>query len=122
MRHSVETRLPFLDYRVVELAVSLPAQYKIHDGWTKYALRKAMDGQLPAEIVWRKDKMGFEAPERTWLASVRDRMKREIAGSAILGQITRRDALLQRFEDLPLRRQWAYFMVAAWERRLGVSW
>jgi asparagine synthase (glutamine-hydrolysing) len=122
MRHSVETRLPFLDYRVVELAVSLPAQHKIHDGWTKYALRKAMDGQLPAEIVWRKDKMGFEAPERTWLASVRDRMKCEIAGSAILGQITRRDLLLQRFENLPLRRQWAYFMVAAWERRLGVSW
>lgn len=122
MRHSVETRLPFLDYRIVELSVSLPPQYKIHSGWSKYALRKAMDGQLPSEIAWRKDKMGFEAPERTWLASAREAMKREIAGSEILASIAQRDRLLREFDSLPLRRQWAYYMVAAWERRLGVTW
>lgn len=122
MRHSVETRLPFLDYRIVELSVSLPPQYKIHSGWSKYALRKAMDGQLPSEIAWRKDKMGFEAPERTWLASAREPMKRAIAGSEILASIAQRDRLLREFDRLPLRRQWAYYMVAAWERRLGVSW
>jgi asparagine synthase (glutamine-hydrolysing) len=122
MRHSVETRLPFLDYRIVELSVSLPAQYKIHAGWTKYALRKAMEGQLPDEIVWRKDKMGFEAPERSWLASARAPMKQAIADSQILGQIAQRDRMLREFETLPLRRQWAYFMIAAWERRLGVEW
>ena len=122
MRHSVETRLPFLDYRVVELSISLRPELKIHDGWTKYVLRRAMDGQLPPAITWRRDKMGFEAPERTWLASARETMKREIAGSAILGQIAERDRLLKDFDALPLRRQWAYYMTAAWERRMGVAW
>jgi asparagine synthase (glutamine-hydrolysing) len=122
MRHSVETRLPFLDYRIVELSVSLPAEYKIRSGWTKYALRRAMEGQLPSEIVWRKDKMGFEAPERSWLASARAPMKQAIADSHILGRIAQRPRLLREFDTLPLRRQWAYFMVAAWERRLGVQW
>jgi asparagine synthase (glutamine-hydrolysing) len=81
-----------------------------------------MDGELPPAITWRRDKMGFEAPERSWLASAREAMKREIAGSAILGQIAERDRLLKDFDRLPLRRQWAYYMTAAWERRMGVTW
>lgn len=121
MRHSIETRLPFLDYRLVELAVSMPVHYKIHDGWTKYALRRAMRGVLPDAIAWRRDKMGFEAPERTWIGSATSQMKREIAGSGLLAELTNRDRLLAQFETLPLRRKWAYFMIAAWERRQRIA-
>jgi asparagine synthase (glutamine-hydrolysing) len=120
MRHSIETRLPFLDYRLVELSISLPVQYKIHDGWTKYVLRRAMDGTLPESIAWRRDKMGFEAPERTWIGSATAYMKREIAGSRLLDEITDKPRLLDQFDSLPLRRKWAYFMTAAWERRQKV--
>jgi len=122
MRHSIETRLPFLDYRVVEFGVSVAGAHKIKDGWTKYILRKAMDHDLPPAVTWRKDKMGFEAPERTWLASAIDLMKRAVAESEILGEIAQRERLLERFDRLPLQRRWSYFMIAAWERRFGVVW
>jgi len=67
MAFSVETRIPFVDYRLVEFAFSLPACYKIHDGWTKYLLRVGTEGMLPEKVRWRKDKMGFPTPETTWM-------------------------------------------------------
>lgn len=121
MRHSVESRLPFLDYRLVEFCISIPIQHKIHDGWTKFILRKAISDIVPDAVAWRRDKIGFEAPERTWIAGAREQMKREIAGSNILGEITERTRLLGKFDTLPLRRQWAYFIIAAWERRMGLA-
>lgn len=70
MAHSIETRLPFLDYRAVEAAVSMNCDYKINRGWTKYPLRKIGTDHkvLPAEIAWRKNKIGFEAPSKVWLS------------------------------------------------------
>jgi asparagine synthase (glutamine-hydrolysing) len=66
MAYSIESRLPFMDYRVIEFLASVPACYKIHNGWTKYLARLAFDGKLPDEIVWRRDKMGWPIPEKTW--------------------------------------------------------
>jgi asparagine synthase (glutamine-hydrolysing) len=66
MAHSVESRLPFLDHRLVEFLARVPAVYKIHGGWTKYIMRIAMDGQLPDSITWRKDKMGWPDPVDYW--------------------------------------------------------
>ena len=62
MGHSIEARVPFTDYRLVDYVFSLPAAYKIHNGWTKWLLRLAVKDLLPPEIVWRKDKVGFVAP------------------------------------------------------------
>jgi asparagine synthase (glutamine-hydrolysing) len=62
MAHSIEARVPFLDYRLVDYVFSIPAVYKIHDGWTKWLLRLAVSDLLPAEIVWRKEKFGFATP------------------------------------------------------------
>ena len=58
----IEARSPFLDYRVMELAFHLPVTYLIRDGWRKWILRKAMEDLLPADVVWRKRKMGFPFP------------------------------------------------------------
>ena len=69
MAHSIEVRLPFLNHNLVEFAHSLPAEFLIHDGWTKYILRKSMESYLPKEITWRKDKLGFQAPQIDWLKS-----------------------------------------------------
>jgi asparagine synthase (glutamine-hydrolysing) len=66
MAHSIELRAPFLDHRLVDLAVSMPTDLKIRDGWTKYVLRMAMH-ELPPEIRWRRDKQGFLTPEEHWL-------------------------------------------------------
>ena len=46
MLYSIESRLPYLDYRLVEFLAKVPACYKIHDGWTKYLSRLAFDGKL----------------------------------------------------------------------------
>jgi len=67
MAWSREIRLPFLDPNLIEMLISAPASYKLNKGWTKYALRCAMQPALPAEIAWRKDKQGFANPEGEWL-------------------------------------------------------
>jgi asparagine synthase (glutamine-hydrolysing) len=58
----VEVRAPFLDYRVVDFAFTLPTSYLVRDGWHKWLLRKAMADVLPADVVWRKRKLGFPFP------------------------------------------------------------
>ncbi len=67
MAHGVEVRLPFLSHQLVEFVFSVPANFKIHKGWTKWLLRKAMAKKLPPEIVWRKDKVGYEPPQKEWM-------------------------------------------------------
>lgn len=66
MAHSVESRLPFMDYRLVEFMASIPAVYKLHNGWTKTIARIAMKDKLPSNITWRKDKMGWPDPMEYW--------------------------------------------------------
>lgn len=67
MAHSREVRLPFLSHELVEFLFSLPATLKIHDGWTKYIQRKTFEPLLPSEITWRKDKIGYEPPQKKWM-------------------------------------------------------
>ena len=67
MAHGREVRLPFLNHQLVEFVFSLPAHFKIRDGWTKWLLRKTMEKRLPAEITWRRDKTGFEPPQQQWM-------------------------------------------------------
>jgi asparagine synthase (glutamine-hydrolysing) len=66
MAFSVEARLPFLDYRLVEYLFNLPSEQKINKGVTKVVLRQALKGILPEEVRNRHDKMGFVTPEDVW--------------------------------------------------------
>jgi asparagine synthase (glutamine-hydrolysing) len=66
MAHSVESRLPFLDYQLVEFAVNCPPSFKVRNGWSKWMLRDAMKGTLPEQIRLRKTKRGFDAPVAQW--------------------------------------------------------
>ena len=67
MWNSVENRFPMMDYRLVEFWMKMPAYYKIINGYTKYVARLAMDKRLPDEVVWRRDKMGWEMPQKEWI-------------------------------------------------------
>lgn len=68
MAHSIESRVPFLDYRLVEFVFSLPSEYKIKGHLGKFIHREALKKIVPAEIMDRKDKVGFLAPgENYWL-------------------------------------------------------
>ncbi len=67
MAHATEVRLPFLNHELVQFLFSLPPSFKIREGWTKWILRKTVEGKLPASITWRKDKTGFEPPQEAWM-------------------------------------------------------
>ncbi|MEQ1747769.1 MAG: asparagine synthase-related protein, partial [Saprospiraceae bacterium] len=66
MWFSLEARVPFLDYRLVERTLALPDDMIIRKGMTKNILREAMKGTLPEAIRMRRDKVGFETPEAEW--------------------------------------------------------
>jgi asparagine synthase (glutamine-hydrolysing) len=70
MMASIETRLPFLDYRLVKYVLSLPSTYKIYDGINKRILRDNVKEYVPERIVNRKDKMGFVSPQEEWQKNV----------------------------------------------------
>ncbi len=67
MAHGREVRLPFLSHELVEFIFSLPANFKIRKGWTKWLLRETMKNKLPESITWRRDKVGFEPPQKNWM-------------------------------------------------------
>ena len=67
MCHSVESRLPFLDHRLVEFSYALPDSFKISKGMSKIILREALKNILPGKIRERKTKLGFPAPELKWM-------------------------------------------------------
>ena len=67
MAHGVESRVPFLDHPLVELAATMPSNIKFKDGTMKHALKSAMGSALPESIVRRVDKMGFPVPLQEWV-------------------------------------------------------
>lgn len=83
MAHGVESRAPFLDYRLVELLLRLPAEYKLSEGVTKRVFRRAMSGILPDAIRDRRDKMGFVTPESAWITREAPEMFRAAARRAV---------------------------------------
>lgn len=66
MSQSIESRSPWLDYRLVEFCFSLPNKFKIREGLGKWILRECMKGILPESVRTRKDKAGFIAPADVW--------------------------------------------------------
>jgi asparagine synthase (glutamine-hydrolysing) len=66
MAHSLELRAPFLDYRVVELAATWPAEWKINEGATKIVLKETFGDDLPPAVL-KQRKWGFSLPIEHWL-------------------------------------------------------
>ncbi len=69
MANGREIRLPFLSHELVAFLFSLPGHFKIRNGWTKWLLRETLRNKLPESIIWRKDKIGFEPPQKSWMES-----------------------------------------------------
>lgn len=116
MHFSIETRLPFLDYNVVETALSIRNEYKIRHGYTKYILRKSMESLLPADIAWRKNKIGFEAPSEIWMRDTPD-IDQKIRNSSLIKEISKSNIEYRR--DLNLT--WRLFNIAKWEELFNVT-
>lgn len=72
MSYGVESRLPFLDYRLVEYCLNMDSKLKFNKGITKKVLREAMRGIVPEAIINRNDKMGFVTPQYSWMNKNRE--------------------------------------------------
>ena len=68
MAHSVECRVPFLDYRLVSLVFRSPMRWKMRGPWNKYLLREAMRQRIPESVRTRVDKWGFPVPQGKWIS------------------------------------------------------
>jgi asparagine synthase (glutamine-hydrolysing) len=123
MAFSVEARTPYLDYRLVERALTLPAHDLIRDGWTKALLREAMAGVIPESVRLRRDKLGFATPEARWLREIAGPVRDWLGpGSRLAGRLDA--AALRRWladGDLGLSRRpglWRLVSLELWLRGL----
>jgi asparagine synthase (glutamine-hydrolysing) len=86
MSHSLEARMPFLDYRFVTYVFSLPSQDKVSNGLSKYIMRQALNNDIPSQILMRQDKVGFETPEARWFRGELLEWSRDIIHSNLMAQ------------------------------------
>jgi asparagine synthase (glutamine-hydrolysing) len=93
MAFSVEARTPFLDFRLVERALALPASQLVRDGWTKAILRDAMAGLLPESVRLRRDKIGFASPEARWLREIAPAVREWLGPGTRVAGLVRPEAL-----------------------------
>jgi asparagine synthase (glutamine-hydrolysing) len=85
MAVSLEARDPLLDHRLVQFGASLPSQLRLKGGEGKYLLKKALEGRLPDEILYRR-KMGFVTPVSAWFRGpLADEAAGIAQGSALAG-------------------------------------
>ncbi len=91
MGNSVESRLPFVDYRLAEMALALPVSVKLKDGYGKWIVRQAVDNIVPDIIRWTRYKRGFDVQQDTWIDNG--------LGDAIRSALKSRSSVISEFID-----------------------
>ncbi len=117
MAHSTEVRLPFLDHHLAQFIFNLPPHLKIHQGWTKWILRKLIEKTLPEDIVWRKDKIGFEPPQKVWMQTkpVQDHIimgKEKLKGAGILNSSALQKKIKPHSAYTAHSEEWKYWSIS----------
>lgn len=121
MAHSLEVRTPFLDYRLTELACSIPGSLKIRGTTLKYILRKVAEKYLPKEIIERP-KEGFVLPKNTWLREgmkplMMENLSKDRLRSQGLFDVQYVDSLISRFlrgDDTLTFKIWTLVVFQIW--------
>lgn len=99
MAHSVESRVPFLDPRLVEFGLTIPEKFLFRRGYTKFILRSALSSVLPKQVRTRVSKLGFPSPEQKWLS--------RLFGKEIVGVGS---------------QEWRKYVVFRWRNMLQKDW
>lgn len=127
MAHSVEARVPFLDYRVVETCLEMSDSSKVGGGISKRVLREAMNGIVPDFIIKRRDKMGFVTAEQLWMS--RDdpqQFRRELIDAIKSLPSILSPRLLNHFDEMVEGRRsfdfryWRAICASRWVKRFAV--
>lgn len=127
MAHSIESRAPFLDYRLVEFVYNLPSDYKINLGITKYVMREGMKNVIPEKVVHRMDKLGFATPEDVWVRNNAQDYRRMLEEACnVLKNIIAKNIVLDSYDqqismNKSLDRSfWCIICTAKWVTRFNV--
>ena len=125
MAHGLECRAPFLDHRFIEYAMSIPPHWKLRNNETKYLLKKAMEGHLPASVIRRK-KQGFGVPIERWVrGDLKDMIADLLLHGSNLEDYLRPEEIKKIFDDAMNNdssdwragfRLWILFMLELWMR------
>jgi asparagine synthase (glutamine-hydrolysing) len=124
MAFGIETRVPFLDYRLVELAVRLPDRLRVNRGLTKIVLRRAMADRVPQAILDRRDKIGFATPQGHWLDASRDHIAARLRHGQVVDRGWIAPAEIERLLEGRTRADrdgaqlWRAFILEEWLRTL----
>ncbi|HYD03359.1 MAG TPA: asparagine synthase (glutamine-hydrolyzing) [Alphaproteobacteria bacterium] len=125
MANCVESRVPFLDHRIVELAFNMPSDLKLRGiNHTKYILKKSLhsNSNLPSEILYRK-KQGFHMPVENWLNSqLKDSVQESLGRENLPPMIKREyvDGIYKKYSDGKLyyaRQLWSLMTYSLWYRQ-----
>ncbi len=118
MANGVETRLPFLDYRLMETALALPNAMKIRNGYAKWALRDAVKGLVPDSIRLNRAKRGFDVAEDWFTSGLGSYLRESLSDQGAAGTYLRSPATIGRqLDDEALSRDpglVAEALVAMW--------
>jgi asparagine synthase (glutamine-hydrolysing) len=127
MAFSVEARVPFLDYRLVEFIFSIPSEYIIRNNFTKYSYRQSMRGIVPDRILDRTDKIGFYIDEFELLQKSKDVVKNVIEGLKTDNGILKKEFILKSLDKLLSDRNeydsklWRIFNFIMWQQLFQIN-
>jgi len=124
MHHSLEVRVPFLDKRFIEFAFSIPLEYRLRNNESKYLLKRAMEGILPHNIIYRQ-KMGFGIPLVLWMQGpfrplIEQALSSENVRQRGIFKVPEVERMRREFfagQTLYERRLWTLFMLEMWMQR-----
>lgn len=114
MAHGREVRLPYLQHELVQWVFSLPDEWRMKEGYTKWILRKAMDPLLPPTNCWQGRKVAFETPQADWLLAPAAQERLAAAKSDLVKQGILDKKILQRQTTKPANAviDWRYWVIA----------
>jgi asparagine synthase (glutamine-hydrolysing) len=120
MAHGLESRVPLLDHSVVEFAATIPADIKFKGGQMKHFIKSTFSGDLPQELVQRRDKMGFPVPLKEWFSGE----LKDMVADVFATQKTRHreffntDAILANFDKAERfsRKTWGLLSLELWHQ------
>lgn len=120
MSYSIETRVPFVDHKNVETALSIDSELKTKNGWSKYILRKIMDKIMPDSLVWRKDKIGFELDEDHFFNTIEEEFFELLIESEIAKKLLNKNQNADSLSRLSTRHKWRLYNLIKWEKEFNV--
>ena len=128
MAHPLEVRSPFLDRELAEFAARLPSSLKVRGVTTKYLLKRALKGRIPADRL-RRGKRGFAVPIAAWFRGelqefLRDHLQPAHVAAAGLVRQRAVDALIDQHTSRTVDRAhelWTLLMLELWHRSFATA-